>query len=106
MESKEVIELRRDDWKKAEVNFMAAKEALDAARQNYAAALCPFAIGDRVTGFELSGAQGIIERIGLIGESDTWQATVRPFKKDGTPSQKVRNVYSFSFFNGKKLVRC
>ena len=34
MESKEVIELRRYDWKKAEANFMAAKEALDAARQN------------------------------------------------------------------------
>ena len=44
MESKEVIELRRDVWKKAEANFMAAKEALDAAKQNYAAALCPFAI--------------------------------------------------------------
>ena len=29
MESKEVIELRRDVWKKAEANFMAAKEALD-----------------------------------------------------------------------------
>ena len=106
MESKEVIELRRDVWKKAEANFMAAKEALDAAKQNYAAALCPFAIGDRLTGFDLAGTQGIIEQIGLIGEGNTWPATVRPFKKDGTPSQKVRNVYSFSLFNGKKPVRC
>lgn len=61
MESEDIIQWRRDVWLKAKTSAEAAREDLAAAEQLYAAALCPVEIGDRVTGFDQAGTQGIVE---------------------------------------------
>lgn len=103
MESEDIIQWRRDVWLKAQSTAEAAREALAVAEQLYVAALCPFEIGDRVTGFDQAGIEGIIEGIALVGDKE-WKATIRPFKKDGEPSQKVR--YAYGFTKTKRLKRC
>lgn len=102
MESKEVIEKLRDEYKKAEADVNAAKKVFSAVKQKYGEALCPFVVGEHVTGFSKDGAHGIIESITLFGW-DGWEAIIRPVKKDGTPSQTIRHVYDFA---GKSMVRC
>lgn len=102
MESKEVIEKLREEYKKAEADVDAAKRGFSAAKQKYGEALCPFAVGEHVTGFSKNGAHGIIESITLFG-GDGWEAIIRPVKKDGTPSHTIRHIYDFA---GKNMVRC
>ena len=101
MDSPEKIEEARLKVRAATERYEKALEEKHNAEKAYAMALCPYTIGERVSGFDGRGTSGIVEDIRYL--CNDYEVVIRPFKKDGNPASVVRNI---AYDSRKKLVRC